>query len=82
MIPAAPPAIVAPADRFELLRCRCPVCLILDAQFPREGFQLALFPYVLPPPRSALVVRLEAASERRTQRLAGQASAWTTPPSS
>lgn len=43
MIP--PPAIVQQADRFDLLRCRCPVCLVLDAQHPGEGFQLALFPY-------------------------------------
>ncbi|WP_156397428.1 MULTISPECIES: hypothetical protein [unclassified Sphingomonas] len=39
------PAIVIQADRFELLRCRCPVCLLLDARYPAEGFQLALFPY-------------------------------------
>ncbi len=38
-------AIVQQADRFELLRCRCPECLTLDAAHPREGFQLALFPY-------------------------------------
>ena len=41
----ARPAIVIHADRFDLLRCRCPTCLALDAQFPGEGFQLALFPY-------------------------------------
>lgn len=39
------PAIIAQADRFDLLRCRCPVCLLLDARYPTEGFQLALFPY-------------------------------------
>jgi mRNA-degrading endonuclease toxin of MazEF toxin-antitoxin module len=39
------PAIVIQADRFELLRCRCPVCMVLDARYPGEGFQLALFPY-------------------------------------
>ncbi|QTH19690.1 hypothetical protein HRJ34_15710 [Rhizorhabdus wittichii] len=38
-------AIVIQADRFDLLRCRCPVCLLLDARYPAEGFQLALFPY-------------------------------------
>ncbi len=27
------------------LRCLCPECLRLDARFPSEGFQLALFPY-------------------------------------
>ncbi len=27
------------------LRCRCPECLALDIAFPREGYQLALFPY-------------------------------------
>mgnify|MGYP000028130580 CR=1 FL=1 len=46
-------AIVQQADRFELLRCRCPECLALDALHPREGFQLALFPY-----RPSPIVRL------------------------
>lgn len=27
------------------LRCLCPVCLRLDARYPGEGYQLALFPY-------------------------------------
>lgn len=38
-------AIVQQANRFDLLRCRCPVCLGLDAAHPGEAFQLALFPY-------------------------------------
>lgn len=42
---AAPFAIVRQADRFELLRCRCPECLMLDRAFPLSGYQLALFPY-------------------------------------
>jgi hypothetical protein len=67
---APPPAIVQPADRFELLRCRCPRCLRLDARFPGQGFQLALFPYVVPPRPSTVVVRLEEARARRTARLA------------
>jgi hypothetical protein len=47
-------AIVQRADRFELLRCRCPECLALDALHPGEGYQLALFPY-----RPAPLVRLD-----------------------
>lgn len=43
--PFGPPAIVAEADPFDLNRCRCPLCLRLDARYPVEGFQLALFPY-------------------------------------
>lgn len=31
------------------LRCLCPVCLTLDARYPNEGFQLALFPYRIVP---------------------------------
>lgn len=44
-----PPAIVIQAPAFE--RCRCPECKRLDAEFPGEGYQLALFRYVisLPP---------------------------------
>ena len=47
MIPA--PAIFAQAEEFG--RCACPVCLRLDERFPNEGYQLALFRYVisLPP---------------------------------
>lgn len=41
----SPPVIIVQADRFALLRCRCPQCLVLDARHPGEGFQLALFPY-------------------------------------
>lgn len=29
------------------LRCRCPECLQLDLLHPGEGYQLALFPYVI-----------------------------------
>lgn len=70
MIPApvSPPAIFAPACRFEMLRCRCPECLILDVRHPGEGFQLALFPYVVPPRRSDVVVRLDAARARAAAR--------------
>lgn len=39
------PAIIIQADRFDTLPCRCPLCLVLDARYPGEGFQLALFPY-------------------------------------
>lgn len=45
MIPAAlldRPAIV---QRVSYLRCACPVCIGLDARYPTQGFQLALFPY-------------------------------------
>lgn len=45
VISRPPAVIVQQADRFDLLRCRCPTCLLLDAQHPGEGFQLALFPY-------------------------------------
>jgi hypothetical protein len=41
-----PAAIIQQADRYELLRCRCPLCLALDAQFPTQGFQLALFRFM------------------------------------
>lgn len=43
--PIAPAAIVIQADRFELARCGCPTCLQLDAAYPREGWQLAFWPY-------------------------------------
>lgn len=43
--PIAPAAIVIQADRFELLRCRYPSCLALDAQHPREGWQLSFWRY-------------------------------------
>jgi len=39
------PAAIIRVDRFAALRCRCPQCLVLDAQHPGEGYQLALFPY-------------------------------------
>lgn len=41
----SPPAIIQQANVFDLQRCRCPRCAILDARFPDQGFQLALFPY-------------------------------------
>lgn len=40
-----PPAIIVQAERFDVLRCRCPECLRLDALYPNEGYQLALFAY-------------------------------------
>ncbi len=43
------PAIIIQASRFDILRCRCPVCMVLDARYPGEGFQLALFPYRIVP---------------------------------
>ena len=39
------PALLAEARRTLALRCLCPICLGLDARYPREGYQLALFPY-------------------------------------
>jgi hypothetical protein len=43
------PLVPAPVMRRigDPLRCPCPECLVLDARFPNEGYQLALFPYVL-----------------------------------
>lgn len=49
------PAIFAQAEEFG--RCACPVCLRLDKEFPDEGYQLALFRYVVslaPVPGSGL----------------------------
>lgn len=40
-----PPAIVRPADRFEVLRCRCSICVGLDFRYPDEGFQLSLLAF-------------------------------------
>lgn len=40
-----PPAIVQQAPRFQ--RCHCPECRRLDGAHPGEGFQLALFGYVI-----------------------------------
>ncbi len=37
-------AIVQQADRFELARCHCATCRMLDRRYPAEGFQLTLFP--------------------------------------
>jgi len=31
-------------------RCRCPECLALDIEFPGQGYQLALLPYVISRP--------------------------------
>lgn len=39
------PAIIAEARIALGLRCLCPTCLRLDARYPNEGYQLALFPY-------------------------------------
>lgn len=43
--PLEPVAYVQQVE--EPLRCRCPICLVLDARHPTEGFQLHLFPYVV-----------------------------------
>jgi hypothetical protein len=37
-------AIVARAP-FQLVRCHCPTCLRLDAQYPGQGYQLTFAPY-------------------------------------
>lgn len=39
------PAIISQAYISLGLRCLCPTCLGLDARYPNEGYQLALFPY-------------------------------------
>lgn len=39
------PAIVFEIPAFG--RCTCPECKRLDRRFPDEGWQLALFPYVI-----------------------------------
>jgi len=39
------PAIIQQAYVALGLRCLCPTCLRLDARYPGEGYQLALFPY-------------------------------------
>jgi hypothetical protein len=44
-------AIVRPAEDFA--RCACPVCKRLDREFPDEGYQLALFRYVISLRRAA-----------------------------
>ncbi len=41
------PAIIRQAYVALGLRCMCPTCLSLDARYPNEGYQLALFPYRL-----------------------------------
>lgn len=46
-------AIVRPAEDFG--RCTCPECKRLDAAFPDEGYQLALFRYVVSLPASVIV---------------------------
>jgi hypothetical protein len=38
-------AIVRPAEDFG--ECGCPVCKRLDAEYPGQGVQLALFRYVI-----------------------------------
>lgn len=37
-------AIVQQADRFELARCHCAECLMLDRRYAGQGFQLTFFP--------------------------------------
>jgi hypothetical protein len=41
------PAFIAEALRVMQMRCPCPTCLRLDKRYPDEGYQLALFPYVI-----------------------------------
>ncbi|WP_408591195.1 hypothetical protein [Novosphingobium sp.] len=43
--------IVAPAE--DPLRCRCPECLMLDAMYPGDGYQLALLEAQLATARKA-----------------------------
>lgn len=40
------PAIVCQAPRELLLRCYCPTCIRLDAQFPHQGYQLSLIRWI------------------------------------
>ncbi len=40
-----PPAIVQQAPRFQ--RCHCPECSNLDARYPGQGYQFALFVYIV-----------------------------------
>lgn len=42
-----PVAVLAEVMRDLPYRCRCPICARLDARFPDEGYQLALFAYRL-----------------------------------
>ncbi|PTR08650.1 MULTISPECIES: hypothetical protein [unclassified Novosphingobium] len=46
--PAPPVPIIRLAE--DPLRCRCSECLALDIAFPGQGYQLALFPYVISRP--------------------------------
>lgn len=39
------PAVIRPAEDFG--RCTCPTCKRLDRRHPGEGYQLALFRYVV-----------------------------------
>lgn len=41
------PAFLAEARRVLEMCCPCPECRRLDAEFPGDGYQLALFPYVI-----------------------------------
>jgi hypothetical protein len=41
------PAFIAEAMRVMQMRCPCPTCVRLDKRYPGEGYQLALFPYVI-----------------------------------
>jgi hypothetical protein len=44
---AARPAFIAEAYQVAMMRCPCPTCRRLDKRYPGEGYQLALFPYVI-----------------------------------
>lgn len=39
------PAFISEAYFAVTMRCPCPTCSRLDARFPYDGYQLALFPY-------------------------------------
>jgi len=39
------PAILRQAYVIAGMRCLCPTCFRLDARYPNDGYQLALFPY-------------------------------------
>jgi len=40
-----PPAEVAQITNYQ--RCYCPECILLDRAYPGQGFQLAMFPYLV-----------------------------------
>jgi len=44
--PIEEPVLEQRAPLFELLRCHCPECLRLDAQYPGQGYQLSLLRFI------------------------------------